>query len=88
MLLVTGGAGFIGANFVLSTIRDTGETIVNLDKDGEMQQPVRSSVGLALTRSLLAVNTCSLSIGAVAGAGILFSLSIPAALIGAPPRTG
>ncbi len=32
MLLVTGGAGFIGANFVLSTIRETGESIVNLDK--------------------------------------------------------
>src|SRR6266849_3242744 len=32
MLLVTGGAGFIGSNFVLSTIAETGETIVNLDK--------------------------------------------------------
>lgn len=32
MLLVTGGAGFIGANFVLSTISATGEAIVNLDK--------------------------------------------------------
>src|SRR5690349_25046341 len=32
MLLVTGGAGFIGANFVLSTIAGTGERIVNLDK--------------------------------------------------------
>ena len=32
MLLVTGGAGFIGANFVLSTIAGTGEPIVNLDK--------------------------------------------------------
>ena len=32
MLLVTGGAGFIGANFVLSTIAATGEEIVNLDK--------------------------------------------------------
>ena len=31
MLLVTGGAGFIGANFVLSTISVTGESIVNLD---------------------------------------------------------
>ena len=31
MLLVTGGAGFIGANFVLSTIAETGEAIVNLD---------------------------------------------------------
>jgi len=32
MLLVTGGAGFIGSNFVLSTIAETGEPIVNLDK--------------------------------------------------------
>ena len=32
MLLATGGAGFIGANFVLSTIATTGEAIVNLDK--------------------------------------------------------
>jgi dTDP-glucose 4,6-dehydratase len=32
MLLVTGGAGFIGANFVLTSIAATGETIVNLDK--------------------------------------------------------
>src|SRR6267378_3508164 len=32
MLLVTGGAGFIGSNFVLSTLAETGETLVNLDK--------------------------------------------------------
>ncbi len=32
MLLVTGGAGFIGANFVHSTLRSTGEPILNLDK--------------------------------------------------------
>jgi dTDP-glucose 4,6-dehydratase len=32
MLLVTGGAGFIGANFVLSTIAASGEAVVNLDK--------------------------------------------------------
>jgi dTDP-glucose 4,6-dehydratase len=32
MLLVTGGAGFIGSNFVLSTIAQTGEAVVNLDK--------------------------------------------------------
>jgi dTDP-glucose 4,6-dehydratase len=30
--MVTGGAGFIGSNFVLSTIAETGEAIVNLDK--------------------------------------------------------
>ena len=32
MLLVTGGAGFIGSNFVLSTLAASGEAIVNLDK--------------------------------------------------------
>src|SRR5258706_8217123 len=32
MLLVTGGAGFIGSNFVLSRLAATGEPIVNLDK--------------------------------------------------------
>ncbi|MBI3370395.1 MAG: dTDP-glucose 4,6-dehydratase [Betaproteobacteria bacterium] len=32
MILVTGGAGFIGANFVLDTLARTGEAIVNLDK--------------------------------------------------------
>ncbi len=32
MLFVTGGAGFIGSNFVLSTLAATGEAILNLDK--------------------------------------------------------
>ena len=32
MLLVTGGAGFIGSNFVLSTLARSGEAIVTLDK--------------------------------------------------------
>jgi dTDP-glucose 4,6-dehydratase len=32
MLLVTGGAGFIGSNFVLSTLAGPGEPLVNLDK--------------------------------------------------------
>ena len=32
MLLVTGGAGFIGSNFVITGIAATGEPIVNLDK--------------------------------------------------------
>jgi dTDP-glucose 4,6-dehydratase len=31
MILVTGGAGFIGANFVLDWLRETGEPVVNLD---------------------------------------------------------
>ncbi len=32
MILVTGGAGFIGANFVLEWLARTGEPVVNLDK--------------------------------------------------------
>ncbi len=32
MLLVTGGAGFIGANFVLDWLADVGEPVVNVDK--------------------------------------------------------
>jgi dTDP-glucose 4,6-dehydratase len=32
MLLITGGAGFIGSNFVLSTLAEHDEPIVNLDK--------------------------------------------------------
>ncbi len=32
MILVTGGAGFIGANFVLDWLRDAGEPVINLDK--------------------------------------------------------
>jgi len=31
-MLVTGGAGFIGSNFVLDWIAQTGGTVVNLDK--------------------------------------------------------
>ncbi|MGE4239877.1 dTDP-glucose 4,6-dehydratase [Ramlibacter sp.] len=32
MILVTGGAGFIGSNFVLDWVAQTGEPVVNLDK--------------------------------------------------------
>ncbi|MGB0128511.1 MAG: dTDP-glucose 4,6-dehydratase [Rhodocyclaceae bacterium] len=32
MILVTGGAGFIGANFVLAWIEETGESVLNVDK--------------------------------------------------------
>jgi dTDP-glucose 4,6-dehydratase len=32
MILVTGGAGFIGANFVLDWLARGGEGVVNLDK--------------------------------------------------------
>jgi len=68
-----------------ATGTDLGERFVvfrdGVDKDGEQLGPVRSSVGLALTRSLLAVNACSLSVDPTAGTGTLFSLLIPADLI-------
>ena len=32
MIFVTGGAGFIGANFVLDWLATTGEPVVNIDK--------------------------------------------------------
>lgn len=52
-----------------------------LGRDGEVLAPVRSSVGLALTRSLLAVNACSLSMDPSAGVGTLFTLMIPRELV-------
>lgn len=65
--------------------RDLGERFVvfrdGLGKDGETLQPVRSSVGLALTRSLLAVNALSLSVDPAVGVGTMFSLVIPADLV-------
>lgn len=31
-ILVTGGAGFIGGNFVLDWVAGSGEVVINLDK--------------------------------------------------------
>jgi len=60
---------------------DIGERFVvfrdGVGRDGEALSSVRSSVGLALTRALLAVNGATLSIEPTAGTGTLFSLSIP-----------
>ncbi|MDB5540912.1 MAG: two-component sensor histidine kinase, partial [Devosia sp.] len=65
--------------------KDLGERFVvfrdGIGKDGEVLQPVRSSVGLALTRSLLAVNALSLSVDPAVGVGTMFSLLIPAELV-------
>ena len=36
MILVTGGAGFIGANFVLDWLAQNDEPVVNLDKLGSL----------------------------------------------------
>mgnify|MGYP001247293791 CR=1 FL=1 len=45
--------------------------------DGKALAPIRSSVGLALTRSLLEVNSASLSVEAVRQDGTIFSLRLP-----------
>ena len=66
---------------------DLGERFVvfrdGVGKNGEALAPVRSSVGLALTRSLLAVNTCRLSVDPSGGVGLRFSMIIPADLVAA-----
>lgn len=73
-------------------VRDSGKTNVDLserfvvfrddvDRDGTVLAPFRSTVGLALTRSLLEVNSCELSIDPAGGTGTLFSLVIPASLV-------
>ncbi len=54
-------------------------------RDGQMLAPVRSSVGLALTRSLLAVNAVSLSVDPAGAEGMLFTLRIPADLVDDQP---
>lgn len=64
--------------------RDLGERFVvfrdGVGRGGEALAPVRSSVGLALTRSLLAVNALTLTIDPTASNGTLFSLTVPADL--------
>ncbi|MHA6298490.1 histidine kinase dimerization/phospho-acceptor domain-containing protein [Devosia sp. CAU 1758] len=54
-------------------------------RNGQMLTPVRSSVGLALTRSLLAVNAVSLSVDPAGAEGMLFTLRIPADLVNEQP---
>jgi dTDP-glucose 4,6-dehydratase len=71
MILVTGGAGFIGANFVLDWLAASGEPVVNLDKltyagnlgnlaalrSDERHVFVRGDIGdAALVRTLLATH--------------------------------
>ncbi|MCB9993233.1 MAG: PAS domain-containing protein [Hyphomicrobiaceae bacterium] len=50
-------------------------------KRDEEMVPLKSSMGLALTRSLLAVNSCSLLVGPASGTGTLMTLRVPQALI-------
>jgi dTDP-D-glucose 4,6-dehydratase len=47
MLLVTGGAGFIGSNFVTSMLAEAGEPIVNLDLIVGMHRDVDHQVAMA-----------------------------------------
>jgi PAS domain-containing protein len=82
---------------ILINIRDGGETNVDpgerfvvfrdgVGKDGETLAPVRSSVGLALTRALVAVNACSLNVSPAGSVGTLFSIGIPSELVAAKAR--
>ncbi len=63
-------------------VADFGERFVvfrdGVGRDGAPLVPVRSSVGLALTRALLAVSQASLAVDPAAGSGTLFSLTLPA----------
>lgn len=50
-------------------------------RDGTPRQPVRSSIGLTLTRTLVAVNACSLSLEPASEEGTIMTLTIPSTLI-------
>ena len=93
----TGGAVVISAQLeddggIAVHVRDSSTNAVDMaerfvvfrdgvGRDGQMMTPVRSSVGLALTRSLLAVNAFSLSVDPAGEQGMLFTLIIPADLV-------
>ncbi|MBU1175098.1 MAG: HAMP domain-containing histidine kinase, partial [Alphaproteobacteria bacterium] len=51
--------------------------------DGEALAPIPSTIGLALTQSLLAVNSASLDFGRAPGGGTLVTLVLPAAIVDA-----
>lgn len=51
------------------------------DSNGQTIVPMTSSMGLALTRSLISVNSCVLHVDPSAGTGTLMSLVIPASLL-------
>lgn len=52
-----------------------------LAADGTERRPSQSSIGLTLTRSLVAVNACSLSLTPASETGTLMTLTIPASLV-------
>lgn len=49
--------------------------------DGLQRVPSQSSIGLTLTRSLVAVNACSLSLEPTSESGTLMTLTVPALLV-------
>jgi signal transduction histidine kinase len=99
----TGGAVVISAQHqddggIAVHVRDSSTNAVDMaerfvvfrdgvGRDGQMMVPVRSSVGLALTRSLLAVNAFSLSVDPAGEQGMLFTLIIPADLVEKPAKS-
>ncbi|HTJ58984.1 MAG TPA: PAS domain-containing protein [Devosiaceae bacterium] len=73
---------------IVINVRDSANNLVDLGerfvvfrdgvgRGGEPLGPVRSSVGLALTRALLAVNAMTLTVDPAASAGMLFSVIVP-----------
>lgn len=50
-------------------------------REGIARQPVRSSIGLTLTRTLVAVNACTLVLDPASETGTLMTLTIPATLV-------
>lgn len=52
-----------------------------MGKNGALRRPVKSSIGLTLTRSLVAVNACAFDLAPVNETGTLMTLTIPAKLV-------
>ncbi|HEV7291838.1 MAG TPA: histidine kinase dimerization/phospho-acceptor domain-containing protein [Devosia sp.] len=100
----TGGAVVISAQRqddggIAIHVRDSSSSAVDMaerfvvfrdgvDRNGRAIVPVRSSVGLSLTRALLAVNTFSLSVNPAGAQGMLFTLVIPSDLVESEAQPG
>lgn len=100
----TGGAVVISAKLeddgaISVHVRDSSNNAVDMaerfvvfrdgvGRDGQSLAPVRSSVGLALTRSLLAVNSFLLSVDPAGERGLLFTLLIPVDLVQTDATSG
>ena len=68
-----GAGGDIEGDARFVTIREDGEA-----RGNHAVVPVRSSLGLSLTRALLGVNSFGLNVGQAGGGGTMFGLRIPA----------